>query len=73
MRELDNKPNQGVLFVQKGAEGTNRPNWKGGINIPGVGEVVLAGWERVSAKGVRYVSLKVDERQSENGENGDAF
>ena len=67
-RALDNKVNSGVLFVQRGTEGTKKPNWKGGINIPGVGEIVIAGWERVSAKGARYISLKVDERAAQNDE-----
>lgn len=71
-RPLDNKSNQGVLFVQRNVEGTKRPNWKGGVNIPGMGELVLVGWERVSAKGQRYISLKIEEPR-ENDNDGEAF
>lgn len=64
-KPLSNKNLMGVLFPQV-ANG-NRPNWKGGVNIDGT-EYVIVGWERTSARGKKYVSLKVEPPQAQTGD-----
>ena len=55
-----NNPGQGVMFPNDQQGNPNRPAWRGSINIGGK-EWEISGWEKVSQRGNRFISLEARE------------
>ena len=61
MSDYDNT-NRGVLFTRESVN--NQPTWRGEVNIDGV-DYYVAGWDKVSKAGNKYISLKVEGTKAE--------
>lgn len=59
--------NRGVLFIQTDKKSDKAPDFKGNFNHNGA-HFKIAGWKRVSAKGIEYISLVVDDYEPPTGE-----
>ncbi len=55
-----NKPNTGVLFIQREKTSEKSPDFTGTVNIDGK-DYRLAAWNKTSAKGVKYYSLAISD------------
>jgi len=65
MSDYDNT-NSGALFPNNTKEeGDNRPNMTGVVNVEGK-EYRLSAWSNTSKNGMKYLSLKVSEKQEES-------
>jgi uncharacterized protein (DUF736 family) len=62
--EYDNT-NNGALFRNDKEGNDNRPDYKGPINVEGK-EMQLSAWLKTSAKGVKYMSLQIEEKRQQN-------
>jgi len=58
MVEYSNE-NRGVLFTNENKTNEKAPDYTGKINVDGV-DKDLAGWIKTSAKGKKFLSLKVN-------------
>ena len=54
--------NRGALFKNNNKETDRHPDYKGSINVNGT-EYWLSAWMKTSAKGTRYMSLSVTEKE----------
>jgi len=55
--------NRGALFKNNNKETDRHPDYKGSINVGGT-EYWLSAWMKTSAKGTRYMSLSVTEKEA---------
>ena len=61
--EYDNT-NSGALFKNDKDGNDNRPDYKGPINVEGK-EMQLSAWLKTSAKGIKYMSLQIEEKRQQ--------
>ncbi len=67
----ENKPNTGALFKRdKASEST--PDYSGPFYGPDGKEMEIAAWLKTSAKGTKYMSVKVSEKWEKPEERSDA-
>lgn len=62
---FQNKPGSGALFKNDRKTNERQPDWRGPFYEQIGDDIVereIAAWERVSAKGVRFLSLNVSDR-----------
>lgn len=62
--------NSGALFKNERKDKESQPDYRGTINVDGR-ELELAAWLKTSAKGVRFMSLKVQEPRAKAEERRD--
>ena len=55
--------NRGALFKNDKKESDRHPDYRGSINVGGT-EYWLSAWMKTSAKGTRYMSLSVTEKEA---------
>jgi uncharacterized protein (DUF736 family) len=55
--------NRGALFKNERKESDRHPDYRGSINVGGT-EYWLSAWLKTSAKGTRYMSLSVTEKEA---------
>tara|TARA_X000001388_G_scaffold25996_1_gene18238 strand:+ start:2922 stop:3125 length:204 start_codon:yes stop_codon:yes gene_type:complete len=60
-KEYDNT-NSGALFKNANKEKETQPDMSGEVNVEGK-EFRIAAWSNESKKGVKYLSLKISEKQ----------
>lgn len=56
------KDNSGSLFINDKKQTQTQPDFKGSIMVKGV-EFWISGWNNTSAKGVKYMSLSVTDKE----------
>jgi len=68
MSDYDNT-NSGALFTNNTKEeGDNRPNMTGLVNVEGK-DYRISAWSNTSQKGMKYLSLKIQEKQDESSQS----
>lgn len=61
-KELELKPNQGLMFSNNRKENDSQPDWRGEVDIEGTRHMISA-WSKQSKSGNNFLSLSIKVKQ----------